>query len=70
MFIGNLADIVGIEQYGRYMYISLGYSMESRPVKFAASQSQWPQLYKLSKIGPRPLGEAEYDCPSRSQSTH
>ena len=40
MFIGNLADIVGIEQDGRYMYISLGSRMESRPVKFAASESQ------------------------------
>jgi hypothetical protein len=69
LFIGNRADIVGIVQDGRYMYINLGSRMESRPVKFVASQSQWPELYKLSKIGRRPLGEAEDACPSRSECT-
>ena len=74
---GNLADLAGSGQYGRYMYISLRHRMESRPVKFAASQRQWPQLYELSKIGPTPLEEAEHDCPcgvlktrERSQSVH
>ena len=67
MFIGNLADIVGIEQDGRYMYISLGSGMEGRPVKFAAGQSHDHSSVSCLGLALEPLGEAEHACPSRSE---